>query len=133
MDACRTGLLTGLVDSLCLCVKSGGKRLEMTPPLPPEQFSRVSRQLAAQIRKHGLGLYLEENGELQNCQRYVWYLIYQDEQSIREYSILRVSGSNPAVDFQRFQRVFPSGSRQVDDFWDPEHLEQTYQTLFRYW
>lgn len=124
-------LLAQLTQSLCACVGSGAKPLELTPPMSPARFREHAPLLRELITRSGLHCYREDNADLMGSQQLCWYVIYREEQAFKEYYILRLSGKNPAVDYDSFRRVFSLSPRQGG--WDGDRPEQSFHSLFCSW
>ncbi len=101
----KYSFILGMVTAFCECVAGGCKRLALSPPLSPGDYTAVASEANAIIEKHGLIHYHELNLDQPEENRFEWILIAGKQSTIDEYLALRQEGQSPAASLGPFSEL----------------------------
>ena len=101
----KKAFILGMITAFSECVAGGAKKLALSPPLSKEDLELAGEEASEIIRKHGLIVYLEENRDLPEAERFNWLVITAKEPVLEAYQKLRRAGFSPARSLAPFYEV----------------------------
>ena len=104
-DMDKKAFILGMITAFSECVAGGAKKLALSPPLTKEDLEAAGEEAYTIIRKHGLIVYLEENRDLPEAERFNWLVITAKEPVLEAYQKLRRAGFSPARSLAPFYEV----------------------------
>lgn len=105
----RKSFMLGMMTAFGECVAGEAKRCAFSPPFFPDDYyilKTEAERIAAELNIH---LWLEENSEIQEEHRVMWWVMYKFDEILDEYRRLRAQGFNPAFEFHRFSDLLSYG------------------------
>jgi len=101
----KYSFILGMITAFCECVAGGCKKLALSPPLGPEDYSMVAEEANAIIEKHGLTHDHERNLDQPEDKRVEWILIAGKRETIQRYLALREKGFSPMDSLAPFSEL----------------------------
>jgi hypothetical protein len=98
----RRSYILGMMTAFSEVLVYETKKMALSPPLRPEDYRMVKDEAERMAREQGIFLYLEENTDIPEENRLVWFIMYKFPEVLEEYKALRLRGLNPAWDFEAF-------------------------------
>ena len=85
------------------------KKCALSPPFYPEDYDTLKTEAERIATELNLGLWLEENQEINEKHRVMWWVMYKFPETLDEYHALRAKGYNPAFEFDQFYDLLSYG------------------------
>lgn len=105
----RKSFMLGMMTAFGECIAGEAKKCAFSPPFYPDDHSVLkdeAERIAAELNIH---LWLEENAEIDEDHRVMWWVMYKFPDILDEYHALRAKGYNPAFEFDRFSDLLSYG------------------------
>lgn len=110
-SADKTAFALGMVTAFCECVDGECKRLALSPPVYSAREAQVLRPLLEQtIAAHGLLCYFDDNADLPEQGRPVFWCIAKYPEVLEQYRAQRAAGFNPCNGLASFYGVLSYGT-----------------------
>ena len=94
--------MLGMMTAFGECVAAEAKKCAFSPPFYPEDYYILKTEVERIADELNIGMWLEENNEIQEDHRVMWWVMYKFPEILDEYQNLRSKGLNPAFEFDRF-------------------------------
>ncbi len=105
----RRSFMLGMMTAFGECLAGEAKRCAFSPPFYPEDYHTLKTEAERIAGELGIGLWLEENDEIDEAHRVQWWVMYKFPEVLDEYHVLRAQGFNPAYEFDRFRDLLSYG------------------------
>ena len=105
----RKSFMLGMMTAFGECVAGEIKKCAFSPPFFPDDYyilKTEAERIAAELSVH---LWLEENAEIHEEHRVLWWVMYKFPEVLDEYQRLRAQGLNPAYEFDKFGELLSYG------------------------
>ena len=105
----RRSFMLGMITAFGECVGGEAKKCAFSPPFYPDDYYLLktdAERIASELSIH---LWLEENAEIAEEKRVMWWVIYKFPEVLDEYHRLRAEGHNPAFEFDAFGDLLSYG------------------------
>ena len=105
----RRSFMLGMMTAFGECVAAEAKKCAFSPPFYPEDYYHLkteAERIAAELK---IDIWLEENEEVHEDHRVMWWVMYKFQEIFDEYHNLRAKGFNPAYEFNRFSDLLSYG------------------------
>lgn len=98
----RRSFMLGMMTAFGECVAAEAKKCAFSPPFYPHDLPVLEVEAGRIANELGIALWLEENPEIRQENRVMWWVMYKFDEVLAEYRSLRARGLNPAYEFDRF-------------------------------
>ncbi|MEJ8566256.1 hypothetical protein [Elongatibacter sediminis] len=105
----RRSFMLGMMTAFGECIAGEAKRCAFSPPFYPDDYFSLKTEAERIAGELGIELWLEENPEIDEEHRVMWWVMYKFPEVLDEYQALREQGCNPAYEFDRFRDLLSYG------------------------
>jgi hypothetical protein len=98
----RKSFMLGMMTAFGECVAAEAKKCAFSPPFYPEDYFILKSEAERIAEELSIQIWLEENTEISEEHRVMWWVMYKFDEILDEYQGLRAKGLNPAYEFDRF-------------------------------
>ena len=105
----RKSFMLGMMTAFGECIAGEAKKCAFSPPFYPEDFYILKTEAERIARELNIFMWLEENPEIREENRVMWWVMYKFPEILDEYQQLRARGFNPAYEFDRFSDLLSYG------------------------
>ena len=105
----RRSFMLGMMTAFGECVVGETKKCAFSPPFYPEDYYFLKTEAERIADELSIFLWLEENNEIQEENRIMWWVMYKFPEILEEYHSLRAQGFNPAYEFNKFGNLLSYG------------------------
>lgn len=94
--------MLGMMTAFGECIAAEAKKCAFSPPFYPDDYHMLKTEAERIAKELGIFLWLEENREIHEENRIMWWVMYKFPEVLDEYHGLRINGFNPAYEFNQF-------------------------------
>ena len=105
----RKSFMLGMMTAFGECVAGEAKKCAFSPPFYPEDYYVLKIEAERIAAELSIGIWLEENADIHEDHRVMWWVMYKFQETLDEYQALRAKGFNPAFEFDRFSDLLSYG------------------------
>jgi hypothetical protein len=105
----RKSFMLGMMTAFGECVAAEAKKCAFSPPFYPDDYFILKTEAERIADELNLGLWLEENEEIGQDHKIMWWVMYKFPETLDEYHALRAKGFNPAFEFDQFYDLLSYG------------------------
>ena len=105
----RKSFMLGMMTAFGECIAGEAKKCAFSPPFYPEDYFILKTEAERIADELGISLWLEQNEEIVEENRVMWWVMYKFPEILDEYHHLRAKGFNPAYEFDRFSSLLSYG------------------------
>lgn len=105
----RRSYMLGMITSFGECVAAEAKKCAFSPPFYSADYSELKDEAEKILTEMGLMFWLEENEDIEEGSRLLWWVIYKFPEVLEEYRVIRNAGYNPAYEFASFSSLLSYG------------------------
>jgi len=98
----RKSFMLGMMTAFGECVAAEAKKCAFSPPFYPRDYPVLKTEAERIANELNVSIWLEENPEIREENKVMWWVMYKFEEVLEEYRDLRAQGFNPAYEFERF-------------------------------
>jgi hypothetical protein len=98
----RKSFMLGMMTAFGECVAAEAKKCAFSPPFYPDDYYILKTEAERIAAELNIFVWLEENEEIQEENRVMWWVMYKFEEILDEYHAIRAKGFNPAYEFDEF-------------------------------
>jgi len=98
----RRSFMLGMMTAFGECVAAEAKKCAFSPPFYPGDYLMLRAEAERIADELGVRIWLEENPEIREDNKIMWWVMYKFDEVLEEYQDLRAEGLNPAYEFDRF-------------------------------
>lgn len=106
----RRSFILGMITAFAECLANEAKKLALSPPFYPEDYSAVLPEAERIAQEQGIFLWFEKNEDIAERFRVQWFVMYKFPEVLAEYKHLRSRGYNPAREFVKFFDLLSYGT-----------------------
>ena len=92
----RKSFMLGMMTAFGECVAGEAKKCAFSPPFYPEDYYVLKIEAERIAAELSIDIWLEENAEIHEDHRVMWWVMYKFPEILDEYHALRAKGFNPA-------------------------------------
>ena len=101
--------MLGMMTAFGECIAGEAKKCAFSPPFYPEDYYTLKTEAERIADELSIYLWLEENQEIQEENRVMWWVMYKFPEVLDEYHAIRKKGFNPAYEFDEFTDLLSYG------------------------
>lgn len=101
--------MLGMMTAFGECVAAEAKKCAFSPPFYPEDYYVLKTEAERIAAELSIFLWLEENEEIQDSHKVMWWVMYKFPEILDEYQDIRAKGFNPAYEFDQFSTLLSYG------------------------
>ncbi len=105
----RKSFMLGMMTAFGECVAGEAKKCAFSPPFYPQDYYILKNEAERIADELKLFLWLEENEEIKEENRVMWWVMYKFPEILDEYHAIRAKGFNPAYEFEEFAELLSYG------------------------
>jgi hypothetical protein len=105
----RKSFMLGMMTAFGECIAGEAKKCAFSPPFYPEDFPALKTEAERIANELSISIWLEENQEIREENRVLWWVMYKFPEVLDEYRGIRARGFNPAYEFDRFSDLLSYG------------------------
>ncbi len=110
----RKSFILGMVTAFAECVANECKKAALSPPFYPEDYEIVLQGVENIAKDQEISLWYEENLDIPEDVRLIWFVLYKFPEVLEEYQGLRNQGLNPAFNLKEFSNILSYGTAWGD-------------------
>ncbi len=101
--------MLGMMTAFGECLAGEAKKCAFSPPFYPQDYAVLKTEAERIAKELSIFLWLEENEEIKEENRVLWWVMYKFPEILDEYHNLRAKGFNPAYEFDEFSDLLSYG------------------------
>ncbi len=105
----RRAFMLGMMTAFGECIAGETKKCGFSPPFYPDDYYSLKIEAERIAKELGISLWLEENKEIREENRVMWWVMYKYPEILDEYHAIRAEGFNPAYEFDKFSDLLSYG------------------------
>ena len=105
----RKSFMLGMMTAFGECVAGEAKKCAFSPPFYPEDYYILKTEAERIADELNIFVWLEENEEIREENRVMWWVMYKFPEILDEYHDIRAKGFNPAYEFDEFSELLSYG------------------------
>lgn len=105
----RKSFMLGMMTAFGECVAGEAKKCAFSPPFYPEDYYILKTEAERIADELNIFVWLEENEEIREENRVMWWVMYKFPEILDEYQAIRAKGFNPAYEFDEFSELLSYG------------------------
>src|SRR3990172_8651296 len=105
----RKSFMLGMMTAFGECVAGEAKKCAFSPPFYPGDYEMLKSEDERIADELSISIWLEENEEIREENRVMWWVMYKFQEVLDEYHGIRANGFNPAYEFDRFSDLLSYG------------------------
>ena len=105
----RKSFMLGMMTAFGECVAGEAKKCAFSPPFYPEDYYILKTEAERIADELSIFMWLEENEEIREENRVMWWVMYKFPEILDEYHDIRAKGFNPAYEFDEFSELLSYG------------------------